>query len=540
MRYWGSKTVILAKAGIQNMSGPTLDASLRWHDKIKQFAVISMLLVVGCSPKTKLLSDTLHIIVQTVPESLESRFASSEVASHMSELLFAPLFVRDDMLLPKPYLAAQVIQPDAKTYLVTLRKNLFFHNGEKLEAKDVIYTYLSLPTEDVRSPKLDKFKFIESIRALSDHVIEFRLKRPYAPFLDDLTGLGIVSKKQCLGRTAQCRQELIGSGPYLLKSYDSATETWEFEAFEGWFEGKPHIPKLEFRVVRDNNTRLLELIKGKADLSMGNIRPFQLPAFKKYPNKLRIQKTPGLGYMYLAMNLRKSPLSDVRVRRAISMAINTDAILAAKFQGMATRATGMLPDGHWAKGSGLKLIPYNPDEAKQLLKQTGLKLPLRLQLIASTDRFRQSFSLIYQQQLREIGIELDIRIQDWATTYQNISQGNFDLVSAMWIPVVEPNLFEWVFHSSNIPNPDKAGGNRGAFVDSKIDHWIEEAQEAVAVSKRQKLYSQIEHRLLKLLPYVPLWFEDNITVSNRRLVGFEPDLTGSFLPLTKAKLGGDR
>lgn len=467
--------------------------------------------------KSLLLAATLHMIVATAPENLDPRFASSQVAQQLGKLIYAPLFVVADDLLPVPYLAEGAVQKDALTYQVTLRKNLFFHKGDKLEAKDVVYTFENPGQAEIKAP-------IASIKALSSQVVEFKLKTPYAPFLSELSGLGIVSPKS------------TGSGPYRIKSHNSATETWVFEAFEKWFEGQPKIKNIEVRVVRDGNSRVLELIKGKADFASGNIKPFQLPALEKYSDRMRIEKTPGLDYMYFAMNLRKPPLSDVRVRRAISMGLNIEPILKAKFKGTASRATGMLPTGHWAKDETLKPLEYNPEKARKLLQETGYQLPLKLTLLVGTDRFRQSIALLYRHQLKKIGIELEVRIADAAVVYQSMRQGQFELFTAIWTPVVEPNLFDWVFHSSRIPSQDKAGGNRGAYIDPELDKMIEQAQMTTNRAERKALYGQIERRLLETLPYIPLWFEDNITVTSRRLVGFVPTRTSSFLPLTRARL----
>ena len=461
----------------------------------------------------------VRIIVNSVPESLDPRYSDTEVATHLSQLVYAPLFLMGDDLLPKPYLAEKIEQLDPLTYRVTLREGLYFHNGKKLSAEDVVYT--------AQTSKPDKIKMLESVRAISALVVEFKLKKPFSPIVGELTGFRIIPK-------GQDRDGVIGSGPYRLVKHDRAKDTWEFEAFNRWFEGTPKLKTFEVAVVRDANTRLLELMKGKADLSVGNIRPFQLSALDKYRSKLRVYSVPGLGYMYLAMNLRKKPLSDVRVRRAIAMSLDLEAILKAKFGLMASRATGLLPAGHWAKDPSLTLIPYDPVKARELIRQTRFKLPIKLEIITSTDRFRQSFALIYKQQLQKIGIDLDIRIQDYATAFQNIKQGNFDIVSAMWTPVTDPNLFDWVFHSSNIPGPDKTGGNRVAFVDTQIDGWIEAAQLNFDPTVRRMLYGKIERRLLEKLPYVPLWFEDNITVVSSRLKNFVPDREGSFLPLTRA------
>lgn len=480
-------------------------------------SILLFLVICSCS-KSVSKDSTLHVIVATAPENLDPRFGTTQVSQQIGRLIYAPLFIIDDNLLPVPYLAKQAVQKDALTYQIHLRQGLSFHNGEPLDAKDVVYTFANPGLAEIKTP-------IASIVARSKYVVEFKLKTPYAPFLSDLAGLGIVSQAY-----------ETGSGPYFLKSQNSATETWNLEAFDKWFEGKPQIQNIEIRVVRDVNARLLELMKGKADFASGIIKPFQLPALNKYQDKVRVEKTPGLDYAYFAMNLRKLPLSDVRVRQAISMALNINPILKAKFAGMATRSTGMLPSGHWAKDDSLQPLKYDPEQAKKLLKQTGYKLPLKLTLLTGTDRFRQSISLIYKHQLKQVGIDVEIRVQDWAVTYQNMKEGRFDLFSAIWTPVVEPNLFDWVFHSERIPGPDKAGGNRGAYVDPELDKWIEEAQSISDLSKRKALYVQIERRLLKTLPYIPLWFEDNITVTSRDLVGFKPTRTCSFLPLTYARL----
>lgn len=470
-----------------------------------------LVLIAGCQKSSKALDEnTLLVIVATAPENLDPRYASSQVAQTMSRLLYAPLLVISDSLMPEPFLAEKLVQTDPRTYRVYLKP-------QTVEAQDVVYTFENPGQAEIKAP-------IESIKALTKNLVEFKLKRPYAPFLTDLAGLGIVLKS---GRE---------SGPYRLKSHDSATETWLFEASPGWFEGRPKIKQIEFRVVRDPNSRLLELMKGKADLASGIIKPFQLPALKKYEPQVKVIETPGLDYAYLAMNLRKSPLSDVKVRQAISMALDLDSVLKAKFKGFATRATGMLPEGHWAKVAGLPMIQHDPVKAKKILEQAGYELPMKLTLLTGTDRFRQSIALIYQQQLKKIGIEVEIRVQEWATLFQNMKEGRFELYSAIWTPVVEPNLFDWVFHSDRIPGVDTAGGNRGGYRDTVIDRWIEQAQVTFDTQTRRELYGKIERRLLETLPYVPLWFENNITVMSSRLKDFKPTRTCSLLPLAHAYL----
>jgi len=187
---------------------------------------LTFLVLISC-PKTNH-EDRLNLIsiaVATTPESLDPRYAGSVVAQRMAKLLYAPLVEYGDDLLPKPYLAKKFEQIDSLTYRVYLRENLKFHNGDKLESKDVVYTYSELDSDDVRSPKSERIKLenIKYIKALSNTLIEFKLKQPFSSFIDELIGIGIVSKKQCLGRSQKCRHELVGSGPYKIKSINSAT-----------------------------------------------------------------------------------------------------------------------------------------------------------------------------------------------------------------------------------------------------------------------------------------------------------------------------
>ncbi|MBH1989179.1 MAG: ABC transporter substrate-binding protein [Myxococcaceae bacterium] len=478
--------------------------------------ILAFYILLSCSRLADQDEKPLQIIVATAPESLDPRYANTQVAQQMSKLLYAPLFEMNDELEPVPYLAESVKQLSPTRYRIKLKPGLKFHDHRSLTAEDIVSVFRNLAQTEIKAP-------IKDILPLSADTVEFVLERPYAPFLVDLCGLGIVS-----AITGS------GSGPYRLLEANSATETWKMESFSDWWQGEPAIQRLDFRVVRDPNARLLELIKGKADLALGNVKPFQLPALASYSNRIEVIKTPGLDYAYLAINLRHPVLADIRVRQAIAEALDIDKILQVKFQSYAKRATGLIPEDHWAKTPGLVVPKYDPKHARQILKESGYDLPIRLRYLVGTDRFRQSIALIYRQQLKEVGIELDLRIQEWGTLFQNIKQGNFDLYSAIWTPVVEPNLYDWVFHSSKIPAEGKSGGNRGAYRDAQVDSWIEEASQTFDKNRRAELYAHIESRLIQTLPYVPLWFEDQIVVLSQRLKNFTPLRTGSFLPLTRA------
>jgi peptide/nickel transport system substrate-binding protein len=513
-----------------------------------------------CSPDASTKEDsTLHVIVSSSPESLDPRFGTSAVSSNLSQLVFSPLFVIGENLLPESFLAKDIEQINNVTYLVHLRSNLFFHDGTPLKAEDVVYTFSSLNDADVRSPHSEKYNYIQSIQALSEKTVQFILKAPYAPFLSDLAGLGIVSKKHCQNRSQICRNNIIGSGPYRLVQFDKVTDTITLQAQDQWFEKGHLLPRIEIRVVKDATTRLLELIKGKADFNSGGISPIQARIVQKYPEQLILNRTRGLGYAYLAINLRgpknihsikeseedrtRRALADVRVRKALALSIDVNALLKYKFHGMATRATGLIPPQHWAKSRDLSPLPYDPVTAKSMLDQAGFVnrgigkgQRFKITISTSPDRFRQSIALVYAQNFRNLGIETELRIKDFSALYQDIKQGNFEIFSLIWTPVIEPDLFHWIFHSSNIPGPDKGGGNRGAYIDPLIDELIVQARTSSNLENRKAIYEKIEMRLIDTMPYIPLWFEDEIVVMNRNIQQLTPSRTGSLLGLRHAKI----
>ncbi|MEM7494628.1 MAG: ABC transporter substrate-binding protein [Myxococcota bacterium] len=504
--------------------------------------------------------DVLRLTVASPPEAFDPRFTTSAVAQRISQLIYGRLFVVGDDLLPQPFLAESAENVDDRTVKVTLREGLTFHDGSPLTARDVAYTFNHLGDDDVRSPHAVKFaEFLDNAQAINDREVLFKLKRPYAPVLTDIAAIGIVSRKRCEGRSQTCKDEHAGSGPFRIKQWDAATETLTLQPHGGWFEGAPKIKQLIVRVVRDPNTRLLELLDGKTDLSEGELNPANIPTIEK-SDRLVLKRVPGLGYTYLAMNVRppqqrvkgrqaaesesdrtRRALSNPQVRRAIGHALDIDGIIQTRLRGMAQRAAGMLPPGHWALDSSLQPIPRNLDEAKRLLDAAGFADRgeknggrFRMTLSTTPNRLRQSIALVHTDSLRKVGIDVQLRAKEWSALYQDIKEGNFEMFSAIWVPVTEPDLFHWVFHSGNIPSPDNAGGNRGAFVDRELDTWLDEARVTMDRTKRIALYKKAQQRLDEKLPYIPLWFEDRLVVFNKRVQGFTPTRTGSLLPLRKA------
>ena len=491
----------------------------------------------------------INIDIAQPIESLDPRYATSAAASRVAKLIYAPLFEIDNDSSPQAFLAESLQVLDEKTIKVVLRKNLFFHDGSLLTAADVAYTFQQLGSADVASPHAEKFEYLENIKALNDSEVVFELKRPHAPFLTDLSAIGIVSKKACEARSQQCRHENIGSGPFQLATWDTAKESIRLKPFAQWFEGTPK-NELLIRIVRDENTSILELIGRKADLIEGDISPSNMPELKKHAH-LTVEQIPGLGYAYLAFNVRgarsdephntpqyttRQALANKLVRRAIAQAIDFDQIIEKLYLNTATRVSGLIPNGHWMKDASLKAPTFDPSASEKLLDEAGFKrsspdnMRFKLTIATKPNRLRQTATQLYADFLKRVGIDASIRVKEWSALYDDMKKGQFELFSAIWVPVTDPDLYHFVHHSSSIPDGDKGGGNRHGYKNPEVDRLIELGRTTLDLEKRKAIYQEIERKLIEDLPYIPLWNEHRIIVfNNEKLRGVKASPTGSLL-----------
>ena len=151
---------------------------------------------------------------------------------------------------------------------------------------------------------------------------------------------------------------------------------------------------------------------------------------------------------------------------------------------------------------------------------------LRLEMKTSTEQIARELAAVLQEQLRQVGIALEIRSYEFATFYADITQGNFDLYSLRWVAGNDdPDIFEYCFHSQKIP---PAGANRGHYVNPEVDRLIEQARSSADLADRRQKYAQIQQILNRDLPYIHLWYVDNVAVYNQRLTNLHLFPTGNY------------
>jgi peptide/nickel transport system substrate-binding protein len=487
---------------------------------------LSLLLTVGCSqPSTE--PGVITVAIPVSPNNLDPRFGTDENSARAQQLMFDDLLRWDERTRLAPGLALSWDTEDHQTYRIRLRQGVRFHDGHELTSKDVVYTFTSILDPAFNSPYRGAFRDLVSVSAVDPYTVDFVLKAPSGSFLPNL-----VFKIVPAGAGRELRSRPVGTGPYQFVSY-LVDDRVQMRAFPDYFEGLPRNRGVVLKVVPDDIMRGLELRKRMSDLVVNDLVPDMVYELEK--EGLRLTTAPGVDYQYVGFNCRDPILRDVRVRHAVGHAIDRQSIVNYLRRGLATVATSMLPPTNWAFEPNVFVPEYDPARARAVLDEAGYPDPdgdgprprFTLSFKTSNVEFSRLQAAVIQQNLKEVGIALDIHSYEFATLYADILKGNFQMYSLQWVggALADPDILRRVFHSQQVP---PAGFNRGHFSDPEVDRLIETASQATDLDTRRMLYGQVQQRIAEAAPYISLWHRTNFALSQSNLQGIRLAPQGDF------------
>lgn len=475
--------------------------------------------------------NVITVGIRVGPNSLHPHKANDEGTARVAALVYESLLDIGDDLRPAPGLAERLETPNPVTYLAHLRRGVRFHDGRELTARDVVFTYQRFLQPEYLSPYKSAFTVVKSVRAVDDDTVEFVLDEPFAAFpLANLVPIDIVPD----GATdAELQARPNGTGPYRFVRY-TVDDRVELAAFEGYWEGPPANAGIVLRIVPDETMRGLEMRKGGTDVVMNDMAPDLVHQMEE-SGEFTVARSPGLDFSYLGFDMRDPALADRRVRHAIGYAIDREAIVKYLRRDLARVATGLIPPQAWAYEPDIFAFTYDPQRAMQLLDEAGYRDPdgggplprLRLSLKISTNEEIRLQSTVIQQDLRRVGIDLDVRSYEFATVFADIQKGNFQLMSLQWVggAVIEPDILRRVFHSQQVP---PGGFNRGYYSNPEVDRWIDLASAALTEAERKKYYAEAQKIIAFDAPYIPIWNRVNAMIARPDLTGLRMRPTGEF------------
>jgi len=489
----------------------------RWHKALTLLSVLFF--AVACSQPASQ-SGVITVAIPASPNNLDPRYGTDGYSAVAQQLIFNDLIGFDEHMRLTPELASSWETSDYQTYLVHLRQGVHFHDGHELTSRDVVYTFTSILDPQMASPYRGGYRDLDTVSALDPYTVRFVLKQPTGAFL-----INLHMKIIPAGAGRELRDHPIGTGPYEFASY-KVDDTVEVKRFADYFGGAARNPGVALKIVPDDIMRGLELRKRTTDLIVNDLVPDI--AYQLQREGLALTTAPGLDYQYLAFNFRDPILQDLRVRRAIGYAIDRQSIVEYLGRGLAIPANGLFPPSHWAYEPNMFTFDYDPDQARALLDEAGYRDPdgdgpqprLTLTLRTTTQEFQRLQAAVIQENLKQVGINLEIRTYEFATLYADVLKGNFQMYTLQWVggAVADPDILRRIFHSQMVP---PVGFNRGHFSDPAVDRLLDEAGRATDVDTRRERYGQVQRRLAELAPYISLWHKTNYALAQPELDGIQ-------------------
>ena len=490
----------------------------RFHGSTVPSAWFALLcLVLAACGQRPSASDVITVAVLSSPNNLDPRIGSDETSQRVHQLVFDYLLALDDQLRVTGGLATHWEQPDPLTYVVHLRRGVRFHDGHELTADDVVHTFRSLIDPAFISPRKGAYRMLDRVEPVDTYTVRFTLKEPFGSFPIQLV-MPVVPN----GAGAELRDQPIGTGPYKFVSF-AVDDHVTLEAFPGYFRGAPANSGVVLKVIPDEIMRALELRKGTVDVVVNDLSPDVVHQLEE-EKAVRMVEAPGTDYAYVGINMRDAVLKDRRVRHALGYAIDRQAIVDHLRRGLARPAVGVLPPASWAFEGDVFQFTHDPGKAMALLEEAGYRDPdgdgpeprLRLSLKVSTNEFIRLQAAVIQQDLKRVGIELDVRSYEFATLYADVLKGNFQLYTLQWVGVSDPDMLRRVFHSKQMP---PTGFNRGYYENPEVDRLIDAAMAAESDDERRQLYGEAQRVVAEDAPYISLWYKTNVAVSRTNIEG---------------------
>jgi peptide/nickel transport system substrate-binding protein len=459
--------------------------------------------------------------------------ASDSASFDITGLIYNGLVKYDrDILLTGDMAEKWEISEDKLKITFFLRKDVLWQDGTPLTAKDVEFTYKLYIDPKTPTAYATDFLKVKEFRVLDDYTIEVTYDKPYAPALGSW-GQAIHPRHLLEGKDvtqSPLKRDPVGTGPYKFKEWVTG-EKIVVDSYHKYFEGRPYIDRVLTRIIPDLATMFLELKAGRLD-QMG-LTPLQYKRqtdtqwFKENFNKY---KYLTFSYTYLGYNLRDWKFEDKRVRQALTMAMNRESIVEGVLLGLGQVTNAPYkPDTMWYN-QNVKKYPYDPEGAKRLLAEAGWKLengvmqkdgkPFEFTIITNQgNELRKNTATIIQSDLKKIGIDVKIRVIEWAAFLKNfINKRNFEACLLGWGIGIDPNQID-------IWSSKKTGENELNFVsynNPEVDELLDQGASVYDPEERKKYYDRFQEIIAEDQPYTFLYVQQALPIISSRFRGIDP------------------
>lgn len=504
------------------------------HIKNLAFTTLACVAALAAAPAS---ARGITVAVGSSFTTLDPYNASDLLSRNVAKSFYEGLYAFDKDLKPRPQLATGYeVSKDGLIYTFHLRPGVKFHDGSDFNAEAVKLNFERVLNPANHLSRYRLFNFIDRIEPVDDLTVRFHLKRPVAGIIQRLAnGAGVMICPSTL-KTMDGRGIAFnpcGTGPYKMKEYNPSERLVVVKNPDYHVKGLPKLDSITWLPVAENATRSAMVRTGEADF----IHPMpveQVKDLEKDPN-LQISIVPSIMMRYLSINNIQKPFDDVRVRQAVSYAIDREALCKVAFSGFARPATGVLPPQ--IPGAAIFGEPkYNPQKARELLKEAGYPNGFTTKLWSGYNNSTSGKVIQFiQQQLAQVGIKTETRTLEAG---QRVS-----LVEANKVPSESPNRLYYIGWSNSTVDPDWGMrpvfdsrswppklSNEGYYANKRVDELFDLAEAEVDEQKRNEYYREAQMLIWNEVAVAFLVYEDNTAAYNKHLVNFHalPDTGYEF------------
>lgn len=479
--------------------------------------------------------ETIVFALASEPTNLNSIFLDINAGNWK---MFNGVIKFDQNLRPVPDLARDLptVSADGKTITVHLRPDVRFHDGHSLTADDVVFTWQVILDPQVLTPvrsALALSDLITGVRAIDKHTVEFSLSRPDPAFIEKLY-VGIAPRHLLADEdlnTTRFNRAPVGTGPYVFKEWTPGNRI-VLEANPDYFAGSVGIKRIVYIFVEDENTRAGMLSNGTIDVT--RLSPQLATGFSR-DDRFRVIVPPTASISQVSLPNDNPVLADSRVRRALSMAVDRQMLVDTVWHGMARVAYGPILSEHWAYDDSA-YIPYDPAEAKELLRDAGWTQGADGFFVK--DGQRLAFTLMYLPNLEHdrllalalrsyfANIGVDVQIEGVASPAYLDRLHEDAWLHGIGLPY-DPDYVLWSAYHSNFARDGDPTTNRARMRNAEVDAALEAGRQTSDPESRREAYIAVQRGLREDGSYLFLTQRGISVVLSNRIQGVVPKMMGS-------------
>ena len=507
------------------------------------FSLIALLIVpLGCRTRSNAFVIALGDNIRTIdPIGSPSTDAASE---RVSTLIFNKLVKKNEQFDYVGELASDIKRSDdGLSYTFTLRDGVKFHDGRAFSSADAKYTLeLLLASSFAKSASFfegtgqQKSSYIKSIDAPDAKTLIVMLNKPWVGLLSNLVAIPIIAKDSYESQ----KTHPMGTGPFKFINYDNSQQVVDLEAFPEYWEGASKLPSVRVRVIPDMNALQAELESGRVDIAPmpTSLQPDAVKRLEQDPN-LQVKAFNGSNVVLLTINTASAPLDNVKVRQAIAHAIDRQTIINTLVGGYGKVAHSIIPEESWSYSPG-QTYSYDPATAKRLLDEAGFRdpdgdgprfrfdKPIRYGVSGSSIAGR-NYAVVVQNQLKEVGIDVQIQTYEGTTLFDEMRRGNFQIAYSQWVGGnQDPIFYKDLFATSEIPTEQRPSRNRSRYSNPELDRLVEEAVNTYDRQKARELYVRIQEIVSRDVPVFPWWYQSNIVIARKNVGNIQVNASGDW------------